>query len=217
MVLQEATSPEVVERLASATGMKHWGALRGNSLAYLSRDPVASALWHKVPFARRRYLELVLGSGERVFGVHLSAIHSNVTEQRRVWEIRSLLHNLSAAKLGFHVLTGDFNTLAPGERLDLRSLPMRLRAIAWMTGRNIRWRTIQLMLGAGYTDGYRMLHPEGDAFTFPTWDPHVRLDYLFLPAPAAGRLHACTIIRDAEGVREASDHFPLLSEIADAA
>jgi exodeoxyribonuclease-3 len=115
------------------------------------------------------------------------------------------------------VLTGDFNTLAPGERFEVRGLPMRLRAIVWMTGRNIRWRTIQMILSAGYVDGYRTLHPEGDAFTFPTWDPHIRLDYTFLPAGAVQRLKRCDVIRDAEGVREASDHFPLLSEITDAA
>jgi exodeoxyribonuclease-3 len=217
IVLQEATSPEVVQKIAAILGMKTWGALRGHSLAYISRVEVSNSIWHRVAFARRRYLEVVLaGSGHRIFGIHLAAIHSNLTEQRRIWETNSVLRNIAAAPKGFHVLTGDFNTLAPGERLDLRSLPLRLRAIVWMTGRNIRWRTIQRMLSAGYVDGYRMLHPEGEAFTFPTWDPHVRLDYIFVPQAFAARLSRCEIVRDATGVGQASDHFPLFSELSGA-
>ena len=34
--------------------------------------------------------------------------------------------------------------------------------------------------------------------------------------PSQARLIRCEIVRDAPGIREASDHFPLLSEIADA-
>ena len=216
VVLQEATRPDIVERLAPACGMSSWGALRGHSTAYLSRVDVSAPIWHRVPFGRRKFIEITVRPWNMpVFGVHLSAIHSNITEGRRMVEARHILRHVAAKERGFHILTGDFNTLAPGERLNLDSLPLRLRMLTWMTGREIRWRTIQLMLDAGYMDAYRTLHPEGDAFTFPTWDPHVRLDYFFLPRPFAGRLTSCTIVRDAPGVREASDHFPLLAEFRD--
>ena len=212
VLLQEAVQPEVVEKLAAACKMTAWASARGYSLAFMSRVEIAHYAWHQVRLARRRYMEVVVGgSSIRVFGVHLSAIHSNVTELRRSYEMRALLRGIAKYQQGFHIVTGDFNTLAPGERLDMRRLPPRLRAIAWMTGGNIRWTTIRLMLNAGYSDGYRMFHKEDEGFTFPTWDPHVRLDYSFVPTAFAGRLASCEIVRNAPQIREASDHFPLLS------
>jgi exodeoxyribonuclease-3 len=216
VVLQEAVSPEAVERLSSLCGMKAWASARGYSLAFMSRVDIKHYAWHRIRLARRRYMEIVLDEqGTRVFGVHLSAIHSNVTELRRSYEMRALLRGVARHQQGFHLVTGDFNTLAPGERLDIRRLPPRLRAVIWMTGGNIRWTTIRLMLDGGYADGYRLFHKD-EGYTFPTWDPHVRLDYSFLPAKFAPRLLTCEIVREAPGIREASDHFPLLSEIAPA-
>jgi exodeoxyribonuclease-3 len=53
-------------------------------------------------------------------------------------------------------------------------------------------------------------------YTFPVWNPHVRLDYVFTPARYASRLVGCEVRRIPEVVRSASDHFPLLVEISDA-
>jgi len=215
VVLQEAVRPDIVQRLAALCGMPHFGALSDQSVAYMSRLAVSAARWHRVPFARRHYLELALSTpgDPRIYGVHLSAIHSNATERRRLYEITSVMSSIAAGERAFHVIVGDFNTLAPGESLDLGKLPLRLRAIAWVTGRKIRWRTIQLMVDRGYVDVYRRLHPSGEAFTFPTWDPHVRLDYLFTPKEHAARITRCDVIRDTPQIPAASDHFPLLSEI----
>lgn len=213
VILQEATNPDVVQRLATLTGFEHQGAIRGHSLAYLSRLTLSHHAWHAIPLGRRRYLELVLkDSGLRLYGVHLSAVHSNVTERRRVWEIRSLLKGISEHAKGFHVVTGDFNTLAPGEELDMKRLPARLRAILWLTGRKVRWAVIKLMLEGGYVDAYRSLHPAG-GYTFPTWDPHIRLDYAFVPKAFSGNIAGCEVVRDAPRFREASDHLPLLLEL----
>ena len=49
--------------------------------------------------------------------------------------------------------------------------------------------------------------------TFPTWDPQVRLDYLIVPGKILSAVKSCRVLYDAPGAREASDHFPLLSEI----
>jgi exodeoxyribonuclease-3 len=213
VVLEEAIRPDVVERLSAACGMKQWAAASGHSLAFISRVEVSRHAWHQVRFAKRQYLELVLArSGTRIFGVHLSAIHSNLTERRRVYELRALLQGVKSQQHGFHLLTGDFNTLAPGEHLDVDKLPPRLQAMMWLMGGKIRWRTIQLMLDGGYIDGYRRFHKD-EGFTFPTWSPHVRLDYTFVPLAFADRLTRCEIVRDAPRAREASDHFPLLTEV----
>jgi endonuclease/exonuclease/phosphatase family metal-dependent hydrolase len=49
--------------------------------------------------------------------------------------------------------------------------------------------------------------------TFPVWNPHVRLDYVFLPEAFADRLRACEVLRDGD-TRAASDHHPLVADIA---
>jgi endonuclease/exonuclease/phosphatase family metal-dependent hydrolase len=213
VIFEEASRPSVVQDLASRCGMAYWAASPGHSLAYMSRVEIASHAWRRVRWAKRAYLELVTREGFRIYGVHLSAVHSNLTEQRRAYELRALLSSIDRHQHGFHVITGDFNTLAPGERLDMSRLPPRIRAFAWITGKTIRWITIRLMLEAGYTDAYRSLHADQEGPTFPSWDPHVRLDYAFLPTPFAGKLTSCEVIRDLPRLREASDHLPLLSEL----
>ena len=213
VVLQEATDPRVVERLAADTGMAQFASRKGESLGFLSRHPVGPFLWHKPRVSRHAFLEIRLpGSEARIFGVHLSAVHAAWTERRRITELRALLRSIVRHQQGVHVLTGDFNTLAPGELLDFRKLPGRLRALVWLSGGNVRWRTIQIVLDAGYVDAFRTVHPHAPGFTFPTWDPHVRLDYLFVPKPHRHRLASSEIVV-ADGAGEASDHLPLLSVV----
>jgi exodeoxyribonuclease-3 len=214
VVLQEATRPDVVQQLAEATGMAAWASHPAHSLGFMSRTPVASHQWHRPPATGRSFLELVIGGDEfRVFGVHLTAVHSNWTERRRARELRELLSGIAKYSHGFHLVTGDFNTLAPGEELDIAKLPARLRAFVWITGRKIRWQTIQMMLDASYVDAFRLNHsPKDPGYTFPTWDPHVRLDFAFLPAAFKDRAVACEVVSH-EAVKTASDHLPLLVDL----
>ena len=212
VLLQEAYRPSVVRQLAETCGMEHWAASSGHSVAFLSRVEIASHVWRRVRWAKRAYLEVTTRSGLSVYGVHLSAVHSNLTEQRRAYEVRALLRSVERHQHGMHLVTGDFNTLAPGERLDMDRLPPRLRALAWVTGKSIRWITIRMMLEAGYVDGYRKFHGD-EGHTFTTADPHVRLDYAFLPEPMKGNLLRCEVVRDHPALKKASDHFPLLSEV----
>jgi endonuclease/exonuclease/phosphatase family metal-dependent hydrolase len=213
VVFQEATRPHVIERLAKETGMTAWGARPGHSLGFMSRVEISHHEWHWPAGARHRFLEIVpAGTEFRVFGMHLSAIHSNLTERRRIREIRALLKGIERHQEGFHVLVGDFNTLAPGELLDPRLLPARLRALVWLSGA-IQWETIQILLNANYVDGYRFLYPLEKGFTFPTRSPHLRLDYIFLPALFAARLKACEVIHGSAAAIQASDHFPLLAQL----
>jgi len=216
VVLQEATRPEVVERVAGLAGFKAWGAQRGHSLAFMGRAEVTRHDWHWPRGAKRSFLELYVGDGAlRVYGLHLSAVHSYWTERRRVREMRALLNYVAqhGVGTGFHVLAGDFNTLAPGEPLNMRRLPTRYHPLVWLSAGRIRWEVIQLTLDAGYTDAFRRLHPDDKGFTFPVWDPHVRLDYFFLPEPFADKLTDCRIFKEHDAAREASDHFPLLADI----
>jgi endonuclease/exonuclease/phosphatase family metal-dependent hydrolase len=213
VVLQEATDPRVVSRLASMLDMPHHAAARGRSLAFMSRLPVDHFEWHRPRFSRHAFLEIApAGMNLRVFGLHLSAVHSAWTERRRMIEMRALLASIARHQHGLHVLTGDFNTLAPGELLDGRLLPARLRALVWLSGGKIRWRTIQHVIDSGYVDVFRHCHPDTPGFTFPTWNPHIRLDFAFVP----GRYGEC--VKTAEvittvGTATASDHLPVLIEV----
>lgn len=210
VVLQEATNPDVVAKIASEAGMAQWASRAGESLALISRRPVQSYGWHKPRVSRHAFLEIQLaGSDVRVFGVHLSAVHAAWTERRRTFELRALLKSIAHHQHGFHLLTGDFNTLAPGELLDFKKLPGRLRALVWLSGGTVRWRTIQIILDGGYADAYRSQHPGVPGFTFPVWDPHARLDYFFAPIKHAGVVQSCEVI-DVEPSPVASDHLPLL-------
>jgi endonuclease/exonuclease/phosphatase family metal-dependent hydrolase len=213
VLLQEATSAAVAERLAEGTGMAQWATFKRQSLGFLSRRPVEHYEWHRPRVSRHAFLEVVpAGTTVRVFGVHLSAVHAAWTERRRVFEVRALLKSIERHQAGFHALAGDFNTLAPGEILDLRRLPRRLQPFVWLSGGRIRWRTIQQVLDAGYIDAFRHIHPNDVGFTFPTTGRHLRLDYVFVPDRYAGQVARCEIV-DGNSAAKASDHFPLYAEL----
>ena len=212
VVLEEATSPSSVERVAAAAGMVQWASKPRVSVAFLSRQQVKSWQWTRPRWTRHAFLDVTLESGAVIVGVHLSAVHSNWTERRRLVELRALLRHVQAHHQGFHVLTGDFNTLAAGEELDVSRLPPRLRVITWLTGRRIRWQTIRKLVDSGYVDSFRALHVDEAGYTFPTWDPHLRLDYAFVPSGFGERVQSCEVITH-PAAKAASDHFPLLTEI----
>jgi endonuclease/exonuclease/phosphatase family metal-dependent hydrolase len=214
VVFQEATDTRVIEALAKSTEYPFWAAQRAHSIAYLSRIEIAYHEWHYPAGAKHSFLEIVpAGNNLRIFGLHLSARFSKWSERQRGREIRALLKGIERHQHGFHVLVGDFNTLAPGEVLDVRRMPAWIRALVWMSGRDIQRETIQVMLDAQYADGFRLLNPGVNGFTFPTWDPHLRLDYVFVPVQFAGQLRACEVVSQPAAVATASDHFPLLAQV----
>ena len=215
VVFQEAIHPSVIESLARATELKFWAARKDHSIGYLSKHEIAYHEWHYPAGAKHSFMEIVpAGTETRIFGLHLSARFSRWDERRRAGEIRSLLEGIKRHQAGFHVLVGDFNTVAPGEVLELERMPTWIRAMIWVSGRKLQRETIQLMLDAGYSDGYRLLHPDTRGYTFPTWDPHVRLDYAFVPQAFSGQLSACEVITEpASVIKAASDHCPLLIEL----
>jgi exodeoxyribonuclease-3 len=215
VLLQEATDPRVIEQLARETGLTHWGSRTDYSMGFLTKIPVAHHAWHRPGNARHAFLELVLeGVDCRIFGLHLVAWFSKWTERKRAREIRALLDGIREHQHGFHLIAGDFNALAPGELLEVRKMPRWIRAMIWLSGRDISRDTIQIMLDQGYLDAWRTLHPKDLGYTFPTWDPHVRLDYVFVPDRFASRVAVCEVwCTPADIIREASDHWPIFVEV----
>jgi exodeoxyribonuclease-3 len=213
VLLQEATDPANVERLAEATRMGEWRAFSRQSLGFLARRPVVSATWIRPRISRHAFIEVVpADDAPRLFGVHLSAVHAAWTEQRRVFELRALIRSVARHQDGFHVLAGDFNTVAPGETLDTGRLPLRLRPFVWLSGGRIRWRTVQTVLDANYADAYRLKHPIDPGPTLPTSNPYLRLDYVFVPQRFANRVMSCDVVRHPDAVA-ASDHFPVITDL----
>ena len=215
VLLQEATHPAVIEDLSRTTSLPHWGSRPEHSMGYLSRFPVRHVAWHRPRNARHAFLELdVEDVSCRIFGLHLVAWFSKWTERKRARELRALLEGIREHQHGFHLIAGDFNALAPGELLEVQRMPRWIRAMVWLSGRDISRETIQLMLDEGYVDSWRRLHPSGPGYTFPTWDPHVRLDYAFVPSGFADRVVVSEVLLAPESlIREASDHAPLLVEV----
>lgn len=213
VVFQEATDPALIERLSESTEMGSWSARAEHSIGYISRIPVAHHEWHYPARAKHSFLEIILdGTDARIFGLHLSSMFSKWGEERRAREILALLKSIERHQEGFHLLVGDFNTLAPGEVLETHRMPAWIRAMVWVSGRDIQRKTITLMTSSKYLDGYRLLHPDDKGYTFPVWDPHLRLDYVFVPQRFSDRLKKCEVMRHAS-VAAASDHLPLLAEV----
>jgi len=213
VVFQEATDPVVIARIAQATEMPICAARAGHSVGFVSKIEIARHEWHYPAGARHSVLEVELPGGARVFGLHLSARFSKWSESRRVREIGALLESIKQHQEGFHVLAGDFNTLAPGEILDATRFPRWIKALIWMSGRDIKRDTVQRLLDAGYVDTFRALHPDDKGYTLPAWDPQVRLDYIFLPKRYADRVTRCEVVTEPAAAAQASDHFPLLAYI----
>jgi len=207
------------------TGLRTSGSRPAHSTGFLSRVPVINFAWRHPPRTRHALLEVALGDGlPRVFVLHLRAWFSNWSEQRRARELRGLLAGIREQLIreehafAFHVLAGDFNALAPGERFDPSPMPAWIRGMVWLSGRDIARSTIEMMRTDGYVDAWRTVHPDAvrePGFTFPVWSPHVRLDYVFTPITYASRIQTCEVRRTPDAALTASDHFPLFVEIAE--
>ena len=217
VVLQEAARPDTVRGLASRLGVPHWGARPGRSLGFLSRVPLTGQRWHDRPGVRNGFLELELGEPSLVLmGVHLQPRLSRWNERSRVREL-AVLGEIIRSRPGAdtpHLILGDFNTIAPGERVPVHRMPAWIRSTIWISGGRIRTDAIQALLDAGYVDGFRALHPNRPGWTFPTASPQVRLDYVFLSPGFPGRLATCRVVRQPASVVPASDHFPLLATLS---
>src|ERR687894_189915 len=86
----------------------------------LSRLPILGFrtlhLWPLWPSCLQATVRLANGRSLTVFGVHLAAYYPWFFEWWRVHQIRTLLRYIRQAAPERHLLVGDFNTIAPGDR-----------------------------------------------------------------------------------------------------
>ena len=92
-------------------------------------------------------------------------------------------------------------------------MPFWLRLLLRFDG-GIRTDVLRRLLDAGWVDAYRHLHPRDAGFTLPPGAPSIRLDYLLVPEALVGRVARCEPASTLPLVDRASDHLPLVVELA---
>jgi endonuclease/exonuclease/phosphatase family metal-dependent hydrolase len=211
VLLQEATNPVAMERLALETGLSHVLQQPGWSVASLSKVPMRSHAWHR-PVKGRGFLEVEPeGADVRLIDLHLPAGLSLRGERARLRHVDGLLQAIGGAD-DRTFLIGDLNAVAPGDEPRVASMPFWLRMLLRFDG-GIRTDVMRRLDEAGWVDAYRRLHPKDAGFTLPPGAPAVRLDYLLVPPAALHRVLACEPADDAPLVARASDHLPLVVDL----
>ncbi len=220
VVVQEVLEVYHFRQIATALGMspylaqsQGWLPLR---VGLLSRFPVLDfhtlRLWPVWPSCLQATVQLENGHSLTIFGLHLAAYYPWFLEWWRAHQVRALLRHIRRTAPGWHLLAGDFNAIAPGDRASLGQAPLWVKAQVWFQlGYIPRW-TLRPLLDAGYIDCFRELHPEEDGFTLPAVHPQVRLDYVFAAPSLTEALRGCRVITLPKAVTSASDHLPVLTE-----
>ena len=272
--LVEATNPQVVEELAHRLGMQHRMSgdpkhRRDWHIDLLSRLPIVQAQSHVRPgILTKPVLEACIeeedGRKLTVFVTHLAAAfyRGRGGDGIRRREVREILRIMASKRGTPHLLIGDFNAIAPGDRLKasillrylldmdrrhqqnpdarpgypnldfvvpepirflnplLRVIPRSklLSALFDRTGSLYAPRgSTALIYKAGYVDCFRYMNPHAWGFTCPARAPAGRIDYIFASPELAGRLSACEVVTEGNGLRgeEASDHLPVVADFGE--
>ncbi len=200
---------------ALSMGFRHAPSNTPNrQVALLSHLPIAaSAAPRRFPLLRALLATTVTLPDRRalnLFCVHLGLLHDEWRRAEVQTIVRLIAEYEQAHPAAFSLVGGDFNTVAPGERIGYRGAPLLYKAVFLVQFAYFR-RALNPLRAAGYVDCFRALHPADDGFTMPTPAPRLRLDYLFASPPLAERLRACAVVT-APAARHASDHFPLMAE-----
>lgn len=215
--LTEADDPAVVATLAERLGFEHiWAEGSGDRhIATLSRYPVIE--WHiyRTPPLTQAVLETKLalpGGPITIYNTHFLPTLLLPFEVRRWQAVGKLLQVIRGRQPGPHLIMGDLNAIAPGDRVLQRNNPARMRRLMALQLNIIFRLALPRLLKAGYTDCFRHLHPTADGFTWMPGNRTTRYDYILADPAMAACLQTCRIIDDIEAVCTASDHLPLLAE-----
>lgn len=216
IALTEADDADLVARLAHRLNMHHvWAKGSGNRhIATLSRFSVLEWQLYNTPPLTQAALETTLdfpGMPITIYNLHLLPYLLLPFEFRRRQAVGKLLQIISTRRPGPHLIVGDFNAIAPGDRVLQRKNPARMRWIMALQLGYIFRLAIPCLLKAGYADCFRYLHPRADGFTWYPGNLTTRYDYIFADAFMASKLQTCRVIDDVESVNIASDHMPLVA------
>ncbi len=193
-----------------------------NGVAILSKEP-CTVILNKLPGdetdEQSRYLEVDY-KGWRLINIYLpngNPVDSEKYPYKLAWMARLHAHlkDLRAQDIPF-LIGGDFNVI-PEER-DCWD------PAVWIDDALFKIETRQAyrrLLNLGLTDAFRALNDLPRQYTF--WDYQagswaankgIRIDHFLLSPPLADRLKSCTIDTTPRGWDKASDHTPILVELA---
>ena len=137
-------------------------------------------------------------------------------EYKLAWMKRLVSHAAELYALDAPVvLAGDYNVV-PTEVDIYPSKSYKDNALVQPKPRAL----FRKLLGQGWVDAIRALHPDAPMYTFWDYKRHrwprdagLRIDHLLLNPKAAKRLKAAGVDRDIRGVENASDHAPTWIEL----
>lgn len=219
IALTEADDPLVVATLAGRLGLQYiWAKGSGDRhIATLSRFPILEWQLYKTPPLTQAVLEtkLALPSGAlSIYNVHFLPTLLLPFELRRWQAVGKLLHLIQLHRPGPHLILGDLNAIAPGDRVLQQNNPPRMQRMMALQFKIIFRLAVPRLLKAGYVDCFRVLHPTEDGFTWMPGNRTTRYDYVLADRAMASKLQVCRVVDDIEAVCTASDHLPLLAEFA---
>ncbi len=190
---------------------------RTRNVTLLSRYPViTSEAFHPFPLFRTLLLATIaLPDGQlmNLFGLHLGLIH----DLWRVYELRKILRKIEAYQIKhparYSLILGDFNSVAAEDQVTYQGVPLYYKIVLALLFTRFPRFAINLVKQAGYSDCFRACHPHLNGFTVPATSPNVRLDYMFANPALLASLSACNVIKEPiDQAKQASDHYPLLSD-----
>jgi len=218
-VMQEVYSEELLKFLSRALAMNYYigSGNKKRRVALLSRLPVrAFTSFHPLFPIWRNFIEAEIeyepNKTVRMIGVHPIASLGFPFEVWRLWEAKYIVRHVHSRQNEPCIIAGDFNAIAPGDRVWTAGMPGWLRWMIFLQGNRVYRFSIPAVLSAGFTDCFRFLNPGEDGFTLPPPNPNTRLDYIFVNAKMKAHLRKCRVVREPENVNHASDHYPVLAE-----
>jgi exonuclease III len=131
---------------------------------------------------------------------------------RRWQAVGRLLSLIRARPPGPHLILGDLNAIAPGDRVLQSRNPARMRRLMALQFGAIFRLALPRLLRAGYVDCFRRARPAEDGFTWMPGNRTTRYDYILADACLALRLQTCRVLDEAPEAALASDHLPVLAE-----
>nr|QIM10686.1 exodeoxyribonuclease III [uncultured Alphaproteobacteria bacterium] len=201
-----------------------------NGVAILSRGTIRIICENLPDFAdeQSRYLEADVTIDKTVYRVasvylpngnppYNDASDTSKFEYKLRWTDAFLKHAQELSLLPQPVIIGgDFNVIMT----DKDVYNPKLFADNALFRPEVRTRLKQMSF-LGFHDAFRSLHPDESGYTF--WDYTanslaadfgMRIDYLFLSAPAADRLVSCRVDKAPRQSAKPSDHTPLVTELS---
>ena len=218
VVLQEVYDEDILIFLSQHLGMSHYIGTGNNKrkVALLSKYPVLSFKSHHIfPPVWRNFIDAKIeyesNKTIRIIGIHPMANLGVVFELWRFWEASYVLNHTQNYQSEYCLIAGDFNAIAPREKVKVETMPNWLKWIVYLQGNRVYHFSIARFLSAGFSDCFRSLNSE-DGFTLPPSTPNARLDYILVNTKLKTHLRSCWVSQNLQSANLASDHFPVMAE-----